>query len=573
MTDTEHVSTESDSGPRRGLLRWGAAGVSALIVGIVGLFVVLQTIVDAEYLETRVNAHLADATSGRYRAEIDAARLGLFATSLHVQGVKVFPDSPEGDSSGRKVTPGSPRYRGAVSTIRLEGIHLWSLLVERVLTVETLALQRPRVRIRSPEHSGKGSSADRVEAQSDTAVGEASPAPFPEVNVHRVRLRDGTLTTKRGTGPPQDSLWGLTVALDSLSTWSGRFENPLPRLAEGFVRGTFDGYRRRFPDDSYALRIGSGRASARDSTFAVNTLRYGPSVSDREFLRRREYRANRYRVAARRIEGRDVDYRQFVNDGVIDVTALAIDSLQLDVYRDNHLPSPPKDPPPPMPHEMVESYAHPFSIDTVRVRRSHIRYVKRPEQVPEAGSIAFEDLWATVYNVTNRPERMTPSTPPVVDARTEVAGAGQLRTTLRLPLLAPALTFSFQGHLGTLDATALNETFVNLGGVRIESGTVDSLWFEATVERGTARGTLGSVYRDLEIETLDRATGARGLKNRLKTFLVNGLALRSDNRPGEDFHAGEIEHRHQADHSFFKFLWLSLRSGIYSLVGIDRLPR
>jgi len=169
---------------------------------------------------------------------------------------------------------------------------------------------------------------------------------------------------------------------------------------------------------------------------------------------------------------------------------------------------------------------------------------------------------------------MTPSRPAVAVLRTDVNGAGRLQATFRVPLRARSLSLSFEGRLGPMDATALNETFVHLGGVRIESGQVDSLWFQADVEQGLASGSLRSVYRNLEIETLDKATGERGLKNRLKTLVVSGLALRSSNLPSDEpFHVGQIRHRHEEGNTFFKFLWLSLRSGMYSMVGIDRLPR
>jgi hypothetical protein len=75
------------------------------------------------------------------------------------------------------------------------------------------------------------------------------------------------------------------------------------------------------------------------------------------------------------------------------------------------------------------------------------------------------------------------------------------------------------------------------------------------------------------VETLDKATGDRGLGDRLKT-VATGLALRSNNLPDTgDLQTGRIQHQHDPEHSFFKFLWQALRDGIYSLVGIDRLPR
>jgi hypothetical protein len=344
-------------------------------------------------------------------------------------------------------------------------------------------------------------------------------------------------------------------------------------LASTFSGASFDGYRRALSGTPYVLRLGSGRVFRSDSTLTVEDVRLAPTISDTTFMQTHEYRVNRFRTRARKVAVSGFEREVFIQSGALAAATVEIDGLDLDVSRDNHLPLDPDDPPPPMPQDATERLDRDLRIDTVRLRDSRIRYTKRPEEVPRTGSISFENLWATLYDVSTAPKQGPTSTSMVVEARTRVNGAGRLRTTLRIPLHAPDLALSFEGRLGALNARALNETFVPLGGVRIESGQVDSLWFQADVERGVATGTVHGVYQNLEVETLDKATGDRGVGHRLKT-VATGLALRSSNVPEDGpLDTGRIEHQRATEDSFFKFLWHALRSGIYSLVGIDRLPR
>jgi hypothetical protein len=158
-----------------------------------------------------------------------------------------------------------------------------------------------------------------------------------------------------------------------------------------------------------------------------------------------------------------------------------------------------------MPHEWAQQMDRSIQIDTLGIRNGKIRYAKRPAGVAATGEILFDDLWARGTNITTDSARPS-GAPAVLRARTRVNGAGVLRTTLRVPLQASRLRGAVQGQLGPMAAPSLNQTFVPLGGVRIESGTVDSLRFQFDVERGRAEGGVHGVYRNLEIETLDEDT-------------------------------------------------------------------
>ncbi len=550
------------------LMRWGGIGVVVFGIAVLALDFTVRGVLDTDTLEDRLDQALDGATEGRYQLKIDDVEWGFLAQSLQIEGVTVRPDSQSGKQKGGQ-RPLPRQIRASISNIHLQGIGTWALLWRRALRLDEVLVQSPRVAIRTQDGSTT-QQRQGEQAKTEGATGDGSR--ISTLRVGQFRIEGGILTRGPNDRPPRDSLWGLSIRLDSLAADSVAKVTSKQFLAARFSEGAFEGYRHAVSGESYLFRLGPGRVSRRDSVLAVQDARYAPTVSDTVFMRRHEYRVNRIRTNAERIAVAGFDYRRFIKEGALHAARVRVDTLTFDIYRDNHLPPPPKDPPPPMPQDMIEQLKRSLRIDTLRVRDSEIRYTKRPEGVPKSGSIWFEDLWASLYNLTNDPERMTSSTPLVMEARTRVNGAGLLRTTWRIPLLAPHLALSFKGRLGAMDVRAFNDTFVPLSGVRVESGEVDSLWFQADVKHGMAKGSLHGIYRNLEVEMLNEATGERTLGNRLKT-VVTGLALRSKNVPGEgDMETGRIEHEHAADHTFFKFLWQAVRTGIYSLVGIDRLP-
>lgn len=553
--------------------RWIAAGIALVVVAGVAVSLTLQALLDADYIERRLNEALDRSTEGSYRVEVGAVQWSLWRRALRADRLSLHPDSQalrrQQETERRPARWG----RATIGTVQLQGIQVWPLLWNRALRLETLVVRQPHVHVTA--HDSARQRADNGEGASTTAdrsayvVHEALARQLPEIAVRQLRVHEGALSIQRQRGRAADTLWGLSTRVNDLTIDSASARDTSRVLFSDEVTVAFDGYRRVFNDSLYAFAVGPTRASTADASLTVEALQLAPTVSDRAFMRRQDDRTNRFRSAARQVALQGVDYRRFIEERALVMRAAQIDSLVVDVYRNNHLPPDADGAPPKMPHEAFRALQRAVRIDTIRVSDGHIRYAELAEKGTQPGAISFENVFASIYNVTNDADRMTPATPVVIDATTRVAGAGRLQTTIRLPLLTPHLSVSYQGHLGPMDARAFNETFVNLAGIRIESGHVDSLRFEAKAQRGVATGTLRGVYRNLEVETLDKATGDRGVGERIKTLFLNNIALESSNLPASDTLRGvSIDHTHKEGHSFFKFLWLSVRSGLFSLIGV-----
>ena len=184
------------------------------------------------------------------------------------------------------------------------------------------------------------------------------------------------------------------------------------------------------------------------------------------------------------------------------------------------------------------------------------------------GSITFEDIHGSIVNVTNDPERMSDSSPAVVDIEARFGGSGDVSLEMRLPLLASPATMSYRGSVTNLDASALNSILPNLLGLRFTRGRVDSIAFNIDVARGRATGVVQGIYRDLSVQIIDKATHERSLGDRLKSFAANHLLLRTTNVPrdGKAPTVGRVDHRFDRNAAFFSIFWGGLRSGLLSLL-------
>jgi hypothetical protein len=316
--------------------------------------------------------------------------------------------------------------------------------------------------------------------------------------------------------------------------------------------------------------IGSSNFSLLRGSFVAEDLEYLPDtllVAQR--IQAGTPPRTRYVIAAASLRVHGVR-RWALLRGRIVADSVTVDGARVDVYLDRTA-----GPIPPvraaiLPHASFQSIDRPIRVGVIRVTNSKIAYSEKAKDGGRPGSIRFTDLWATVYNVTNDSTRMTPSTPCTIDLRTRIAGAGRLDATFRYDLLSPTLSMTYRGTVARMNTEPLNELLVDLEGIRIKSGVVDSTWFDFKASGDVASGTMQVLYRDLEVEMLDKVTMDRGVAARLQSFIADKTQISASNPPDDHTPAKVVTilRERPPQTQLIKFLWESLREGILTTLGV-----
>lgn len=168
-----------------------------------------------------------------------------------------------------------------------------------------------------------------------------------------------------------------------------------------------------------------------------------------------------------------------------------------------------------------------------------------------------------------------------VEARARLQGEARFQTSLLLdPRGRPLEITAWKGSVGPLedpdrtdrrarvDLTSFNEMLVPLEGVQLTAGRLDSLWFDARVSGGRAAGSLTAIYDDLKYRVVSRETGEQGVGSWIKSLFAPSVHSRNPPGKGAALRSGQVEARLEPTRPFFGFLWVSLRSGIGSLIDL-----
>jgi hypothetical protein len=247
------------------------------------------------------------------------------------------------------------------------------------------------------------------------------------------------------------------------------------------------------------------------------------------------------------------------------MTSARVDSLDLDIYLDRTVQTA-LDSVSTLPHQLLMRLGHRVRVDTINLN-GRMRYSERAWDGTRKSSMRFEDLSVGIANLTNDPLQAA-RTPVEIDLRTMLAGAGRAHVVFEYDLSAPRLTLSYRGGVGPMDGKALNETLVNLEGMRVVDGRHDSTSFDIKVKDDVATGQMLLLYHHLQIEFLDKATGKQGLGDELRSFYATNFGIHTKNGWKSDSPAQSVQIHltRGADIPIFKFVWHTIRQGLLGTI-------
>lgn len=250
----------------------------------------------------------------------------------------------------------------------------------------------------------------------------------------------------------------------------------------------------------------------------------------------------------------------------IDADRVVVTAPVMDITLDRHIPKK-EGAGPVLPHLALHGVETAVSIGQVELSDGQLQYRERASDGARYGRFEFADIQLGIRNLTNQRNRGTGLA--AIDLRFAAAGSAPVHATMEYDLFAPGLTMSYEGGVGRFEPAVFNTMTVDLEGVRITRGQVDTLWFRVDVKDDVATGRLQARYRDLRLATLDKVTRDRSLGDHLKSFISNTFALRVDNpKPDEPIMTAFIRVERREDMPLLKFLWHTLRAGVGETVGI-----
>jgi hypothetical protein len=308
------------------------------------------------------------------------------------------------------------------------------------------------------------------------------------------------------------------------------------------------------------------RRSNRDQRLTVDTMAYGPRISDSIWLSRGTTRRSRIRMNLGGLEVRGGMLRRALGEQV-QFGSIGVRSLTLDVLADRRAPKTPPKPRAMWPQRLA-ALDWAVRVDTVSVKNGLVRYGEVNAGRPEIAQIYFSDINATLTNLGNKEGYGGKKVPvALLDAQAKLMGSGAVQAHIEIPQSPAPFTTRVQGAMGQFRAEELNQFLLLAAGVTLKRGRIDNAQFDFKVDTGLAAGRFSTTFDSLNVEIANRVSQKRGLKEKLMGKVANAL-VRNSNIPGQKSFRPEvpISYTLKESDSFWGMIWQSLKSGLLKMM-------
>jgi hypothetical protein len=150
-------------------------------------------------------------------------------------------------------------------------------------------------------------------------------------------------------------------------------------------------------------------------------------------------------------------------------------------------------------------------------------------------------------------------------------GSGTVTASMKFPL-QKSNPYTVTGAFNELDLTTLNAAAENLGKIHIESGMLNSLAFEFTMNQEKSVGKIIGEYHNLVIDKLKEKSDEKKV-DKFKTFFLKHLIIPKNKDKSLDVskRTGKVDYDHDPQRYFSYYLLHSLLMGVKSSFSLGFL--
>jgi hypothetical protein len=332
-------------------------------------------------------------------------------------------------------------------------------------------------------------------------------------------------------------------------------------------------YEIKLPDSLNLIHI--GKIVLSEEQLELYDFSYLPRYGKFEYSRKVGLSVDVAELRVERILIDKFNLDEFINHKKIFASSMHIFKPEAVIFKDKRMPKE-EDILKKMPQELLMEISSEVNIDHIKVVNGNIKYEEFPEKGMIPGVIEFADLNASLNPFILANGDMG-NNKIHLNGSLLLNGQAKLNVNMVLGFEKP-YPIHVEASIGEFELSQINSILESNAFVTVESGVIRGGEWNFTADNKHAIGSMSLRYNDLKVRLLDERTLEHGTgRKRILTFVVNALALRSNN-PRKLFnrHVSSTIYEPRDETKFvFNYLWKATFSGLMGSSGISqpRIPR
>lgn len=302
----------------------------------------------------------------------------------------------------------------------------------------------------------------------------------------------------------------------------------------------------------YALYYGSMKGNMEDNSFVAMGIKLQPLHNEKKI-----------NLKTHKLIASSIDYKELLSGNGVNMKNLAIENLALKLHLEKSK-IPCKNCYKPFIHEMLLKVNFPITVDKVQLKNNRIDIDVINENKEMLVRVNFDKIHASIYNITNKKEKIAINSNITADVKTMFMEQEELNAKIDFNLNDKLNGYKVKANIKNINLVKMNNIFKHAIKANIKSGILKQLNFNIDGNQEAATGTMSFRYEGLEIEMLNTSK----LKTKkILSKLINKLGIKRDNSIAtENFKEGKIYYVRNRNKGIFHQWWSAIQSGFQSTI-------
>lgn len=302
--------------------------------------------------------------------------------------------------------------------------------------------------------------------------------------------------------------------------------------------------------------------------FKARRIRIVPQLSEEAFNNTLKFQKDRYDFEFENLVLHNID-RQSLWRKSIQADELLIGKSSFKIYRDISLPHDSISRVGAFPQQLLMRLSIPVNIRKVVFHQSFIEYKEKNAKSDSSGKVQFNDVEATMYNVTNMPSLIAKNNLCRLDFKSRFLNKAPISANLNMYLKNPKGRFDIIGEMGSMRGEDLNKLIKPMALAQIEKGDIKKVNFDLQGDNYSAKGKLTVLYDDINLTLLKKNDDKNKYTKKVIPSIVANIVMKNSNPgPNNEVRQAGVNYERDTVRSFFNLLWKSIFSGVKKSAGM-----
>ncbi|HRO44316.1 hypothetical protein [Agriterribacter sp.] len=533
-----------------------AAVIFLLVVVAATLAIVYWNAIKEQLIRNQVRLKVREKTDRLYHIHYNNMELDEVGGNLSVSGLSLQYDSAR--YLKMKETRSAPAvlFKIEIPSISVTGIQTPRALLTREITGSKIQISYPVIEMLYT-HEGK----DSARAVPQEEVYKQILGGLEKIKIDTLLIIGAQIITKNiRTGKQELQLMDTRVELRDVmvDSASGRdrsrifFSKQLSASCSTLLWSS--------SDQLYTYKVENITMHSANRQINVERFRIIPSLGETDFAAKKNIQSDRFDTDIKQLAFHQISFQQLVQEQLM-ADSIVMQSASFKIYRDMTMPPDTRSKIGTYPHQKVALIPFPVDIKKIILKNTEVEYKEKGRLLQKTGKVTFGNINAVISNVTNN--KSSPDKIITADIRAMFLKRFPVQTHWTFYLFNPKGRFDIRGHLGALNATAINGITESLGGARIRKGYIRDLSFNFKGDDYGMDGTVKLLYDDLRIALLKKDKETKTLEEKkLVSWGANMFIKDANPSKGEAPRVAHVHFDREINRSIFHLSWKTLSEGI-----------